>query len=470
MQRPATAHSPTASSRGQRRGGGFAVVAVVLGLLGVLAGAGPARADYPDVSTYIPAAPSTYIPAERDASDIRYLIIHDTDVSYAGTVGLFTTPGHCCAAHYLVSGQVGSSDPAVTQFVPDTDIVHQSGNLWMNEHSIGVEHVGFAAFPNGYYTPKLYQRSADLIGWLAAKYRIPLDRAHILTHSDVPGGPLAPDQAITPDNVHDQHWDPGPYWDWNYYWPLLETAYSQALKGKTVAPELPKRYRATSPTLRQLAPGRQVAGKGDVGNWSNGLHTSFAPVYADKSGHPNLNTLVLGASDPRTFVPPETPAGTPTANARDFVCDNYPAVVFEPNAGPNGTSSNFPITGSDLRAKADWGFTFVSDRTVRKHGVRYDRIWFNGTRGWIPRSMTVAGSGEVVTFKTTGATKVYSSPQQSPDFATCGDEGLGYSRSGQSYVSRYQFTIAGRVWLALDYNHRLVYVPKDQVKVSSANY
>ena len=456
------------SSRTPRRGA-VAVITVALGLLaGLLAAIRPARADYPDISTFIPAAPSTYIPAERDASDIRYLIIHDTDVSYAGTVGLFTTPGHCCSAHYLVSGAVGSADPGVTQFVKDTNIVHQSGNLWMNEHSIGVEHVGFAAFPNGYYTPKLYRRSAKLIGWLAAEYRIPLDRSHILTHSDVPGGPLEAGQAITPDNVHNQHWDPGPYWDWNYYWPLVESAYDKALKGTTVQPELPKKFRATNSTLRQLAPGHQYDGKQDVGNWSNTLHTSFAPVYANDGGRPDLNTLVLGASDPRTFVPPETSAGTPTANVRDFVCDNYPAVIFEPDAGPNGTSSNYPITASDLRAKADWGSTFVSDRTKRTRGVTYDRIWFNGTRGWIPRNLTVAGSGAVVTFKKNGSTDVYSSPQESPDFATCSDEGLGYSRAGQSYVSQYQFTLAGQKWFALDYNHRLVYVPKDQVKVSTA--
>lgn len=428
----------------------------------------PARADYPDTSQVIPAAPSTYIPADRGPADIRYLIIHDTDVSYEGTVGLFTTPGHCCSAHYLVSGQVGGTYPPVTQFVPDTDIVHQSGNLWMNEHSIGVEHVGFAAFPNGYYTPRLYRRSAKLIGWLAAKYRIPLDRSHILTHSDVPGGPLEPDQAITPDNVHDQHWDPGPYWDWNYYWPRVEAAYAKALGHTDVPAELPRKYRHQSSDLRTVTPGRQFDSGPDVWDWSNGLHTEFAPVYANASGRPDLSRLVLGASQPDTFVPPQTSSGTPTFDVRDFVCDNFPAVVFEPGAGPGGTSSNFPETVSDLRAKADWGSTFVSDRRVRVGGKWFDRIWFNGVRGWIPEALTTAGSGAVVTFSDRTNTQVYSSPTASSDYSMCEDSGLGYSRFGQSYVSEYRMKTPDGTWWAIHYNHRLVYVPAAEVTVQRA--
>ena len=445
--------------------GSISTLMLAVALLAGLAVGPPAHADYPDISTFIPAAPSTYIPAQRDAEDIRYLIIHDTDVSYDGTVGLFTTPGNCCAAHYLVSGQVGGSYPAVTQFVRDTNIVHQSGNLWMNQHSIGVEHVGFAAFPNGYYTPRLYQRSAELVGWLAAKYRIPLDRSHILTHSDVPGGPLEAGVPITIGNVHNQHWDPGPYWDWNYYWPLLESAYDDARRGKLVKPELPQAYRGQSSELRSLVPGRQFARASDVWDWSNGLHTEFSPVYADNEGRPDLSQLVLGASDPNTFIPPEASTGDPVFNVRDFVCDNFPAVVFEPGAGPNGTSSNYPETVSDLRAKADWGSTFVSDRHARRNGVRYDRIGINGARGWIRHDLTMPGQGAVVTFKNRASTQIYSSPNASSDFSMCQDQGLGYSRFGQSYVSEYRIATAGQVWWAIHYNHRLAFVPDKEVTV-----
>src|SRR2546430_1103032 len=78
------------------------------------------------------------------------------------------------SVQYAVSGQNNSSNPGVTQFVADKDWTYSVANFWYNQHSIGVEHIGFAAAPAGYYTPQLYQRSADLVGWVAWKYQIPV--------------------------------------------------------------------------------------------------------------------------------------------------------------------------------------------------------------------------------------------------------------------------------------------------------
>ena len=54
---------------------------------------------------------------------------------------------------------------------------------------------------------------ATLVQYLAAKYGIPLDREHILGHEDVPG-PTSYDTSI-------QHWDPGPFWNWNHFMALV---------------------------------------------------------------------------------------------------------------------------------------------------------------------------------------------------------------------------------------------------------
>jgi hypothetical protein len=59
----------------------------------------------------------------------------------------------------------------------------------------------------------MYSSSAALVRYLAAKYNIPLDRAHIIGHDDVPG-PTSSTQA-------GMHWDPGPFWDWARYMALL---------------------------------------------------------------------------------------------------------------------------------------------------------------------------------------------------------------------------------------------------------
>ena len=80
-------------------------------------------------------------------------------------------------------------------------------------HSIGVEHEGFAAQGATWYTESLYESSAALVRHLAHEYGVPLDRAHIIGHDQVPG--------ITPANVAGMHWDPGPYWDWQHYMTLL---------------------------------------------------------------------------------------------------------------------------------------------------------------------------------------------------------------------------------------------------------
>jgi hypothetical protein len=42
---------------------------------------------------------------------------------------------------------------------------------------------------------------------------VPIDRAHIIGHDQVPG--------IDPGHVAGMHWDPGPYWDWEHYMALL---------------------------------------------------------------------------------------------------------------------------------------------------------------------------------------------------------------------------------------------------------
>jgi hypothetical protein len=59
----------------------------------------------------------------------------------------------------------------------------------------------------------MYRNSAKLVRYLAAKNNIPLDRAHIIGHDQVPG--------TVPSTVRGMHWDPGPYWDWEHYFDLL---------------------------------------------------------------------------------------------------------------------------------------------------------------------------------------------------------------------------------------------------------
>jgi N-acetyl-anhydromuramyl-L-alanine amidase AmpD len=143
-----------------------------------------------------------------DGLDVRFVVVHDTEVSYAGTIAIFQNPLNYVSAHYVTR----SSDGQVTQMVPTMDVAWQAGNWWINTHSVGIENEGFALDPS-YFTDHLYGSLARLTRYTAKRYGIPLDREHIIGHDQVPG-PTAAFQA-------GMHWDPGTYFDWAHFMALL---------------------------------------------------------------------------------------------------------------------------------------------------------------------------------------------------------------------------------------------------------
>jgi len=101
----------------------------------------------------------------------------------------------------------------VTQLVQTKNLPWHAGNYYINAHSIGIEHEGVAISGASWYNESLYESSAALVRYLAARFDIPLDREHILGHDDVPAPQVA--------QLADMHWDPGPYWNWPHYMDLL---------------------------------------------------------------------------------------------------------------------------------------------------------------------------------------------------------------------------------------------------------
>ncbi|WP_166845596.1 N-acetylmuramoyl-L-alanine amidase [Isoptericola sp. BMS4] len=138
---------------------------------------------------------------------IDYIIIHDTETSYDGTVRLVTDPTYL-AWNYTLR----SSDGHIANHLEADDVGWHAGNWYMNMHSIGLEHEGWAGSA-GWFTEAMYQTSAELVAYLADKYDVPVDRAHIIGHDQVPG--------ILPGYTKNVHWDPGPYWDWDHYMELV---------------------------------------------------------------------------------------------------------------------------------------------------------------------------------------------------------------------------------------------------------
>ncbi|MFE7649513.1 N-acetylmuramoyl-L-alanine amidase [Streptomyces phaeoluteigriseus] len=146
---------------------------------------------------------------DRPASQsIEYIVVHDTEGGWEGVLNLVQDPAYVSWQYSL-----RSTDGHIAQHVKAKDVAWHAGNWYINSKSIGLEHEGFLAFPDSWYTEAMYRASARLVTYLAEKYGIPLDRQHILGHDTVPGP--------TAGTVPGMHTDPGPYWDWRHYFELL---------------------------------------------------------------------------------------------------------------------------------------------------------------------------------------------------------------------------------------------------------
>jgi hypothetical protein len=264
---------------------------------------------------------------------IDYIVIHDTEGSWDTALQLVQDPTYL-GWHYTVR----SSDGQIAAHLDPKDIGWHAGNWYVNMHSIGVEHEGFAAQGSTWYTESLYESSAALVRHLAHRYGVPIDRAHIIGHDQVPG--------ITPANVAGMHWDPGPYWDWEHYMSLLGH-----------------------------------------------------PVSGDTHGDGSLVTVKPGFSDNEQPVTGCDADGTCPAQGTNFVyLHQSPSadspLVTDIGLEPDGSPSTTGV--SDIGARADAGQELaVADRSGDWLGV-----WWLGEEGWLydPPShpSVVPTSGRVV--------------------------------------------------------------------------
>lgn len=159
-------------------------------------GAGTKSEDYPPAA-WVPADSSNYTSGRTAA--ISAVVVHVTQGSYAGTISWFQNPEADVSAHYVIR----SEDGDVTQMVRDADTGWHARSG--NPYSVGLEHEGFVDDP-AWFTDAMYRSSAELTKHLADKHGIPKNRDHIVGHNEVPGN---------------DHSDPGPNWDWDFYMSLV---------------------------------------------------------------------------------------------------------------------------------------------------------------------------------------------------------------------------------------------------------
>ncbi|WP_235807194.1 N-acetylmuramoyl-L-alanine amidase [Lentilactobacillus farraginis] len=145
----------------------------------------------------------------NDGLKINYIVIHNTETTFDEATNLFASTPSYTSANYVISSEQGT----IAEMVKPQNVAWHAGNWYINSHSIGIEHEGYAAVGGYWFTEAMYRSSAALVKYLAAKYHIPLDRQHIIGHDNVPG--------LTPANQKTMHWDPGTYWNWQHYFELL---------------------------------------------------------------------------------------------------------------------------------------------------------------------------------------------------------------------------------------------------------
>jgi len=165
--------------------------------------------EYPGASRF---EPSPNFRRGSGTRTINRIVIHITDGwgKIDGTVSWFKDPKAQVSAHYIVA-----QDGEVVQMVKHNDIAWHASRA--NGDSIGIEHEARSPheFKNlGHPDPGLmptdvqYCNSAALVNWLCTQFNLPMDRVHILGHSEV-----------SPGDNHDDC--PNGVWDWDHYMGLV---------------------------------------------------------------------------------------------------------------------------------------------------------------------------------------------------------------------------------------------------------
>ena len=163
---------------------------------------------------------------EARTKDVSAVVIHYTEGSYAGCISWFKNCEAQVSAHYVIR----SVDGQITQMVLEKDKAWHARSA--NGYTIGIEHEAYGNVWE-FFTEEMYQSSADLVRSICSRYhaiegqrthdRDTLDNGFCVNNGlyDL-GGEGACVQIKGHQHYPDQtHTDPGPYWDWNYYYKLI---------------------------------------------------------------------------------------------------------------------------------------------------------------------------------------------------------------------------------------------------------
>jgi N-acetylmuramoyl-L-alanine amidase len=346
-------------------------------------------------------AGTTYDTANRPTDlPVIAITIHDTEETLDNTIATFWNESDGVSIHYVVD-----TDGTVYQCLNEKNVAFQNGNFWYNQRTIGIEHVGVDATGYQWYNATQYLGSAQLVAYLLAKYNIPLDHEHVMSHGTTP----APTLGSSPNHV-----DPGPYWLWDYYLGLINQQGVPFSTGHTPAGVV--EFNPSS--------GQQPDG-------SNGTETT---------SNFNFFTLYTQPSTTSATLPSENPGDITDESNNVETMLSYDVLAQQPDEAGTGDTMYEIWYGATL-SPPSWSAT--------------------GTQAWIavPPGSAQQGYGTVVTLtaKKGKSASVYGQPG-----GTSGNV-IGSSPSGSAYLSPWSVTVSGTIWYAINYNHRQAWVPASEV-------
>ena len=112
----------------------------------------------------------------RQGTKIDRVVLHWIVGTLVAADSTFQNPSRVASAHY------GIGPKEIHQYVKEEDTAFHAGNFPINLRSIGIEHEGGPDLP---IAESVYEKSARLVLDICTRYGIPLDRQHILKHSEI---------------------------------------------------------------------------------------------------------------------------------------------------------------------------------------------------------------------------------------------------------------------------------------------
>jgi hypothetical protein len=174
---------------------------------------------------YAPALwnPTTCNFSSRSGTQISAVAIHDIEGTYSGCISWFKNCSANASAHYILR----SSDGQITQMVLEADKAWHIGSE--NPYTVGLEHEGYVSSA-AWYTTAMYAASANLVRDICTSNTINPLRCYygpgcsgttpqcgLGSCTKIKGHQMYPGQS---------HTDPGPYWNWDKYYRLINNTYS----------------------------------------------------------------------------------------------------------------------------------------------------------------------------------------------------------------------------------------------------